>query len=666
MANIHSFVEHMKLLIYHGADVNAQDYEGNSVLHTAFAGHSINNNIIETIIAIPGLNINLQNNLGQTCMHVLQASSLKKHEDEEIVRLITAAGVDLDIHAHDGQTVLHSAVSRGLPYLNMLLRYSGKTSVAVRTRLEGKTLLHLACKSSNALELVKMLVDHGANLSWVDYQGNTLLHEIAPRFEGSPDDMELVKLLVGVGLVKKSNVHGKTAAHLFPIDIPFDTLTARSYSFVGPNANYSVQKLSTILKCLDPELDLNAEDGEGYTPLHYASSLSAVQSLHLIQGGANVNAKAKNFRTPLHCAARGRKSDVIAMLLHFGSTTDHNIEVDAIDCDGRTPLHDACRSGRPESVALLIDGGADVNKLDKRSKSPLMVCTEFATENAIWDLIRDRENCTSLVISDPFRQASTRDWNWDDHTQHDTARIGIIAKKLLRAGALYKTALMPAWFNKSAELIAAIRQETEADTEKLDRSLTFLDISLTYPYKQADRNGSQGTPSSLNYQSARFFRHMDEDSMEHLLNSGLDFLNIDRNLDKEGTLFAMMARLGLTELMAKVIDKAKLFDDPALMNAVTKTENSNEPALRPLLQIASGRPIWNMEMIKILVEEGHVDVNARYYEREIKSASETINTPPGTTALHVLAKGEYWWQADALEYLIGRGELVIGCCKASC
>lgn len=58
--------------------------------------------------------------------------------------------------------------------------------------------------------------------------------------------------------------------------------------------------------------------------------------------------------TPLHCAVRLSKNDIVGVLLAEGASTD------ATDCWGRSPLDYAAQYGRVELVRTLLAAGARV------------------------------------------------------------------------------------------------------------------------------------------------------------------------------------------------------------------------------------------------------------------------------------------------------------------
>lgn len=140
----------MKLLVSYGADINVQDFKGNTPLHIACQDHSISKlKILETMVTIPGLDVNIQNKLGQTCMHLFYASSHDKKTDSIGVKHILDAGADLELYTLDGKTVLLSALSStygSSSLVEMLLQYPKKPSISARTIPEGKTSLHLVSR----------------------------------------------------------------------------------------------------------------------------------------------------------------------------------------------------------------------------------------------------------------------------------------------------------------------------------------------------------------------------------------------------------------------------------------------------------------------------------------------------------------------------------------
>jgi ankyrin repeat protein len=95
--------------------------------------------------------------------------------------------------------------------------------------------------------------------------------------------------------------------------------------------------------------------------LHVYSERRLAMVERLIAAGADVNAAAKDGRTPLHWACGFDVPDAIPLLLRAGA------DVHARDVEGNTPLFVA----GPKSAALLMAAGADVHARNREGNVPL-------------------------------------------------------------------------------------------------------------------------------------------------------------------------------------------------------------------------------------------------------------------------------------------------------
>ena len=150
--------------------------------------------------------------------------------------------------------------------------------------------------------------------------------------------------------------------------------------------------------------DVNAQDKNGYTPLHRAASDNpSVDVLKfLIDNGANVTVKSKKSETPLHCAAWSNPNvDVMKFLIKNGA--DVNEKVDGILA---TPLHLAAQNNpRVDILKLLIETGGNVNAKDNNRATPLHVAVlynrgfdmlKFLIDNGADVNAQDKDGCTPL------------------------------------------------------------------------------------------------------------------------------------------------------------------------------------------------------------------------------------------------------------------------------
>ena len=242
---------------------------------------------------------------------------------------------------------------------------------------DGFTLLHMAIEGRQ-LEVVKLLIEHGAKIDIKDYSGRSPL-----LWAVSCNHLEIVKILVNCG----ADINVKTSKknqHVTPLLIAVDICSVE------------------IVKCLLKNgANRNARDTEGRTSLFYATvrnNLEIVQLLIkegadlniccsednfsplmialgngyndisnvLLQNGANIGLySGNNGATPLHFAVRKGSISIVRKLLLLGAKMMPNIS------NKQTPLHWAASDGSFEMCQILMKHGADVNAVDIRKVTPL-------------------------------------------------------------------------------------------------------------------------------------------------------------------------------------------------------------------------------------------------------------------------------------------------------
>ena len=141
-------------------------------------------------------------------------------------------------------------------------------------------------------------------------------------------------------------------------------------------------------------IDINAMDMKGNTPLHYACMDGNDDVVNLLVScAADVNASNKDKLSPLHCAARTGKVTICQVLIH------EKAEINSKERRFFTPLHFAAQGGYLDVVQLLLSHSADPHARTDRNKTPL----EFAQLSTIREVI---EKAAASVPAPPASDAA--------------------------------------------------------------------------------------------------------------------------------------------------------------------------------------------------------------------------------------------------------------------
>ncbi len=116
----------------------------------------------------------------------------------------------------------------------------------------------------------------------------------------------------------------------------------------------------------EANVDINAQDSEGYTALHWAIGKMHTDVAKILLGaGANLNLQDQDGWTPLHLAADWGQVKEVKLLLDAGA--DPNITTNR----NETPLHYAGWCGSVDAINLLLKAGAKDNIKDNFGYTPL-------------------------------------------------------------------------------------------------------------------------------------------------------------------------------------------------------------------------------------------------------------------------------------------------------
>jgi ankyrin repeat protein len=332
-AAYHGHTHVARILIEHGAEVNARALDRATPLHlAAWLGKTE----VAGLLLRNGADPDAKDEEGTP---PLQAAVRNlRPQTEQLVRGLIEAGAETDIFTASGLGMRDR--------VKALLQ--GGADLVDATDAYDATPLHWAA-SAGETEVVKLLLESGAKPEAGDEHGRPPM-ELAVRGGFS----EVVGLLVDAGVdVDSRDEHGWTPLYLAAL--------------------YGREGVARVL--LDRGADVNGRDQRNSTPLHCAARYSPPELVKLlIARGADVNARTDEGWTPLHSAAvneRSRTEKARRMIEAARILLQNGADVNAKDNDGGTPLGRCASGDNREMASLLLKEGAIPVKGSATRASPL-------------------------------------------------------------------------------------------------------------------------------------------------------------------------------------------------------------------------------------------------------------------------------------------------------
>jgi len=202
----------------------------------------------------------------------------------------------------------------------------------------------LATAERDDIELVKLLLEKGADVNVKDQRGFTPLHKACGlgRFR-------IAKFLLDHGANPEArNVNDRTPLHIA----------------AGPGREAIIDWYRE--HC--PELaDKVLGSGDGRTIIAVVGNDNDLMSIRkLLDIGVEVNGFDNKGETMLYAACKGGQDEVVILLLEAGADVNT-----ATAFMNSTPLHAACAAGHPEIVGLLLRASADIEARDINNQTAL-------------------------------------------------------------------------------------------------------------------------------------------------------------------------------------------------------------------------------------------------------------------------------------------------------
>ncbi|XP_064204441.1 transient receptor potential cation channel, subfamily N, member 1 [Anguilla rostrata] len=332
-----------------------------------------------------GADVNAEQENGETAMHVAA-----RHGSLQMMRALMEDGGDLTCRSKAGENPLHIAVRHChahvvqeiISYLaNRKCRKEAELCVSQENQ-EGETSLHLAAGLSKEgthsegedVRIIRMLMEYGADITAATKEsGETPLHYCTRV--GNTDLLQEMLSTVPPGRLQHAvNKHAKNGWS------PLLLAAERGHSEV-------------VRILLQNHARVDVFDEHGKAALHLAAENGHEEIADvLLSHKAFVNAKTKLGMTPLHLGAQNGSTGLVRLLVEA-----HMASIDALSLSKQTPLHLAATSGQLEVCSSLLNMGADINAADIHGQTPLHLAAENDHSEVVTLFLKHRPELATLA-----------------------------------------------------------------------------------------------------------------------------------------------------------------------------------------------------------------------------------------------------------------------------
>jgi len=337
--------ELVRLLIAHGADVDAAADDGSRALHLAAQGG--HDRALKTLLDA-GADAARTSATGETALMLAV-----KQGRNRAVEILLAAGAAPDQADADGVTPLIAAIEHGeVEIVARLLRAGARADSGVSEH--GLSAIMLAAATADR-EIVAALLDHGADAAMVQKVSSDALAELGVEIEsGLQLDVTPLLLAAQNGSAEVAEVLLKHGADL---------------NFVNPGGINAllVAVFTGNAEFVEWLLDHGAV-ADYRTPRGDTALITAIEQANvdvaraLLEAGASANLADDRGVSPLRVATEQGNAELIALLRRFGaepeSAEDYTLAAVTIDTRGFDPWATRPIDTRLEPLAVTVDARA--------------------------------------------------------------------------------------------------------------------------------------------------------------------------------------------------------------------------------------------------------------------------------------------------------------------
>lgn len=341
-------------LLKYGQDLVS--YEGHTPLSRA--AEAGDKDLVILLLAT-GIDINLKNGAGQTTLSL----AAKEGHETLVPLLLKTKGVVVESKDILGRTPLSWAAEKGHESIIKPLLRTGGVNANAKDSFGWTPLLYSACKG-HASTVMRLL-----STKAVDVASRTNLEEtplLVAAKNGHEDVVASLLNVQGIDLDSK-DVFGQT---------PLSWAAERGFEGV------------MVLLLANQGVNVDCKDTFGWTPLFYAVSNNFKTGVRLLlERGADTGTKDNRGRTPLSWAAEEGNEDIVALML-----TSNNVDVNSKDETGQTPLFSALKNGYMAIEMLLHVQGGSVVARDGHGLTPLSYAIREGNESVAQLLLHQHDD----------------------------------------------------------------------------------------------------------------------------------------------------------------------------------------------------------------------------------------------------------------------------------
>jgi len=297
------------------------------------------------------------------------------------VRAELAKGVAVDSEDEGEFTPLAYAASKPTAQadmLRLLIESGADVNAPVKGEVEAQFPVGLAA-CSGSLTKVQILVDAGADITFVSPGGYTILINVMYPLHDDEQLVPMIKLLVAHG----AETDCETEYSESPLSVSsyfgrFDAVKVLLDAGANPArlqwtelmAAIAFGTTNDVIQLVGVKSSLAVRDRWERTPWLIASVAGDIEKAKLIRAaGANADDKERGGATAIAiCASRGN-SEMLSWLIEIGA------DIEAVDDAANTPLMIAAQMGRTECARLLLESGANASRKNEYDESTMSMAS---------------------------------------------------------------------------------------------------------------------------------------------------------------------------------------------------------------------------------------------------------------------------------------------------